>query len=338
MPAEKVSLQNLIIKKMKTKVLERKMLKVFICILFINVATAQKTDNSVIKHPNALNFIVMGDWGRFGEDHQIPVAKQMGITATTINRDFIISTGDNFYPVGVASEYDPQWKSSYEDIYTDFSLHWNWYPVLGNHDYAGNPDAQVAYSKISRRWNMPARYYSKTFNINGDANQQVLIAFIDTNALIPEFYKNDVYGKNVISQDSTAQKKWLIKTLTTAPKSVKWKLVVGHHPLFTATLKRRESYDTKSVRKSLKSLLDKYEVDAYIAGHDHDLQHLKPEGKTNYFVSGSASESTAIDTLPFSKLASSEYGFMVFSVLADVLYVQAVNEKGEVIYSTEIKK
>lgn len=323
---------------MKTLILQTNKLIVFICIVSLNFAAAQTKDSSIKKYPNALNFIVMGDWGRFGEDHQIPVAKQMGITATAINRDFIISTGDNFYPVGVASEYDPQWKSSFEDIYTDFSLHWNWYPVLGNHDYAGNPDAQVAYTKISRRWNMPARYYSKTFDINGDKNQQVLIAFIDTNPLIPEFYKNEGYGKNVISQDTIAQKKWLIKTLTDAPKTVKWKLVVGHHPLFTATLKRRESYDTKAVRKSLKPLFDKYEVDAYIAGHDHDLQHLLPEGKTNYFVSGSASEVTAIDRLPFSKLAASEYGFMVFSVLADTLYVQAINEKGEVIYSTEIKK
>ena len=88
----------------------------------------------------------------------------------------------------------------------------------------------------------------------------------------------------------------------------------------------------------MKSLFDKYEVDAYIAGHDHDLQHLLPEGKTNYFVSGSASESTVIDNLPISKLASSEYGFMVFSVLADTLHVQAINEKGEVIYAAEIKK
>lgn len=323
---------------MKTPVLQKNRLIGFICMLSLNFASAQTKDTSIKKYPDALNFIVMGDWGRFGEDHQIPVARQMGITAKEINRDFIISTGDNFYPIGVASESDPQWKYSFEDIYTDFSLHWNWYPVLGNHDYAGNPDAQVAYSKISRRWNMPARYYSKTFNINGDPNQQVLIAFIDTNPLIPEFYKNDVYGKNVISQDTTAQKKWLVKTLTNAPKSVKWKLVVGHHPLFTATLKRRESYDTKAVRKSLKSLFDKYEVDAYIAGHDHDLQHLLPEGKTSYFVSGSASEITPIDRLPFSKLAISEYGFMVFSVLADTLYVQAIDEKGEVIYNTEIKK
>jgi len=116
-------------------------------------------------------------------------------------------------------------------------------------------------------------------------------------------------------------------------------LVVGHHPLFTATEKRRESYDTKAVRASLKGVLDKHQVDAYICGHDdHDLQHLLPPGKTHYFVSGSASESTAIGTLPISKLASNEYGFMVFSVTSNKLNVQVVNQDGKVIYTTELTK
>ena len=88
---------------MKTPVLQKNRVILFIFILFLNFTVAQTKDNSVKKYPNALNFVVMGDWGRFGEDHQIPVAKQMGITAKEINRDFIISTGDNFYPVGVAS-------------------------------------------------------------------------------------------------------------------------------------------------------------------------------------------------------------------------------------------
>jgi len=29
-------------------------------------------------------------------------------------------------------------------------------------------DAQVRYSKISRRWDMPARYYSKEVSLHGD--------------------------------------------------------------------------------------------------------------------------------------------------------------------------
>ncbi|MDR6560100.1 MULTISPECIES: tartrate-resistant acid phosphatase type 5 family protein [unclassified Arcicella] len=307
-----------------------------VCSLFTSgIAVGQTTELN--SHAGALNFLVMGDWGRNGADHQKPVASQMGKVATKIKADFIIATGDNFYPSGVRSEYDPLWKYSFEDIYTDFSLQWDWFPVLGNHDYKSNPDAQVAYSKISRRWNMPARYYSKTFSINGDANQQVLIAFIDTNPLIPEFYKGE-YSNAVVSQDSTAQKVWLDKTLSNNSPSIKWKIVVGHHPLFTATEKRRESYDTRAIRASLKSVLDKHKVDAYLCGHDHDLQHLLPEGKTHYFVSGSASEKTPIGTLPISKLALSDYGFMVFSATGNKLFVQVINEEGKVVYTTELTK
>ena len=123
--------------------------------------------DTIALFPKALNFIVMGDWGRNGADHQREVAVQMGKTANRIQSQFTISTGDNFYPSGVISEWDPLWRYSYEDIYTDFRLQWDWYPVLGNHDYKSNPEAQVKYSQISRRWRMPSRYYSKLFSIPG---------------------------------------------------------------------------------------------------------------------------------------------------------------------------
>jgi hypothetical protein len=76
----------------------------------------------------------------------------MGKAAHTVEADFIVSTGDNFYPSGVASVQDPLWKRSFEDVYTAFSLQEEWYPVLGNHDYDGDAQAQIEYSRISRRW------------------------------------------------------------------------------------------------------------------------------------------------------------------------------------------
>lgn len=292
---------------------------------------------SLIKKANALNFIAMGDWGRNGADHQKHVAIQMGKTATEINAQFVIATGDNFYPSGVISEWDPLWKYSFEDIYTDYHLQWDWYPVLGNHDYKSNPDAQIKYSSISRRWKMPARYYAKKFSINGDTTQQVLIAFIDTNPLIPEFYKNSEYGPNVRTQDSSQQKKWLIKVLSDPSPHIKWRMVVGHHPMFTGG-NRLDAYDTKAIRGSLKPLLDKYGADIFLAGHDHNLQYIGPIGKTHHFVSGAASEKTPVKLLPESKMAASEYGFMVFSFTKDALTVNTIDYTGKIIYTTTINK
>jgi tartrate-resistant acid phosphatase type 5 len=286
--------------------------------------------------PGALNFIAMGDWGRVGADHQKEVALQMGKTAFEIKSQFTIATGDNFYPSGVISEFDPLWKYSYEDIYTAFSLQWDWYPVLGNHDYKSNPDAQVAYSKISRRWKMPARYYSKLISIPGDTASKILFLFIDTNPLIPEFYANAEYGPNVKKADSAKQKKWIEKELSNTSATIKWKIVVGHHPMFTGG-SRYEGYDTKAIRNSLQPLFDKYGVDVFLAGHEHSLQHLV-SGKTQHFISGAASEKTAARLVPESKMAASAYGFMTFSVTANNLTVNTIDETGKIIYTTTINK
>ena len=302
-----------------------------------NSPQASSTTKNLTKESNALNFIAMGDWGRNGADHQKQVAKQMGITASEVKANFIISTGDNFYPSGVISAQDPSFKYSFEDIYTDFSLQWDWYPVLGNHDYKSNPDAQVDYSKISRRWKMPARYYAKKFPINGDLNNQVLIAFIDTNPLIPEFYSNAEYGPNVKGQDTTAQKRWIAKILADTDPAIKWKIVVGHHPIYTGG-SRTDAYDTKAVRNSLKSTFEKYGVDVYLTGHEHSMQYIKPAGKTHYFISGSASEKTPVKLIADAEMVASEYGFMLFSVTNNQLRVQAINDQGEIIYNTLIKK
>ncbi len=290
----------------------------------------------LIKDTKALNFIAMGDWGRVGADHQKQVAAQMGKTASEVKAQFVIATGDNFYPSGVTSEFDPLFKYSFEDIYTAFSLQWDWYPVLGNHDYKSNPDAQVAYSKISRRWKMPARYYSKKIPINGDTTKQVLIAFMDTNPFIPEYYSNSEYGPNVKGQDTARQKRWLQKVLSDTSSNVQWKMVVAHHPMYTGG-SRTDGYDTKAIRNSLKPIFDKYGVDVFLTGHEHSLQHLVA-GRTQHFISGAASEKTTVHLVPESKMAASEYGFMLFSVTEKKVLVQTIDDNGKIIYTTEINK
>jgi hypothetical protein len=312
------------------------MIRIGIQLALILLCAVESAAQEKIKvDPSAVNFILMGDWGRNGADHQKQVARQMGKTASEASVDFIIAAGDNFYPKGVVSEFDPLWKYSFEDIYTDFSLQWDWYPVLGNHDYGANPDAQIAYSKISRRWQMPARYYHKKFSLNGDTTQQMLLVFIDTSPLVPYYYTGD--GHNVQKQDSTAQKVWLERLLSDPSSNVKWKVVVGHHPMYTGG-SRTEGRDTRAIRGSLQPLFEKYRVDAYLTGHEHSLQHHVSNGGTHHFTSGSASERTSVKMLPISKFVASEYGFMLFSVTSHQMFVQVVDFRGNIVYKTELTK
>ncbi|MFD2966043.1 purple acid phosphatase family protein [Sphingobacterium bambusae] len=288
-----------------------------------------------LKDEYDLHFVAIGDWGRNGADHQVQVAQQMGKWTANHPNDFIISTGDNFYPSGVISEHDPLWHYSFENVYTDFSLQWDWYPILGNHDYKSDPDAQVRYSAISRRWKMPARYYSKTFKLREQG--EVLMAFIDTNPLIPEFYKNSEYGPHVAGQQPEKQLAWLDKLLTDS--SAQWKIVVGHHPIYTAG-PRTENYDTLAVRKVLEPILQKHEIPVYLSGHEHSMQHLKVSDKSfQQFISGSGSEVTPVKKgLAYSRFEASSYGFMYFAINKTQLSVQCIDHEGSVVYQTIVPK
>src|ERR1700744_5511865 len=77
-----------------------------------------------------LNFLVFGDWGRHGEQDQMEVAQQMGVTAQDTGARFVIAAGDNFYENGVASVDDKHWQVSYEKVYTAPSLQVPWYAIL----------------------------------------------------------------------------------------------------------------------------------------------------------------------------------------------------------------
>ncbi|WP_053058460.1 metallophosphoesterase [Pedobacter sp. BMA] len=282
------------------------------------------------------HFLAVGDWGRVGADHQLHVAKQMGKWATENPNDFILSLGDNFYPKGVTSEHDPLWHYSFENIYTDYSLQWDWYPILGNHDYISDPDAQVRYSKISRRWKMPSRYYSKEVSLkNGD---KMLMVFIDTCPLIPEFHQSEQYAPWVKDQHPEKQLQWLDETLKKADASVKWKMVIGHHPIYTVG-PRIKNYDTLAVRKVLADIFEKNKVDVYLSGHDHSLQHLTTPGVTHQFISGAGSEVTPVTSgIAYSKFEASEYGFMYFSVDKNRLNAKIIDHTGKNIYETTLRK
>jgi tartrate-resistant acid phosphatase type 5 len=59
--------------------------------------------------------------------------------------------------------------------------------------------------------------------------------------------------------------------------------VAAHHPLFSNGKHR----DNPKLIAQWDSLLRRYNVDLYISGHDHDLQHLEFKGHpTSFVISG----------------------------------------------------
>ncbi|MBC7721468.1 MAG: metallophosphoesterase [Pedobacter sp.] len=280
----------------------------------------------------SLNFLVMGDWGRHGEPYQKAVAEQMTSAAVGLDATFVVAVGDNFYPKGVISEYDPSWKSSFEDVYHQHPLFIDWYVVLGNHDYKTNPDAEVAYSKISARWHMPSRYFSVVKTLPDGSKAEFF--YIDSSPFQTDYYSDQEYGPKVATADTSAQKKWLENGLKNS--TANWKFVVGHHPLYSAGKRKGKTGD---MLNSFAPLFEKYKVDAYFCGHEHHLEFDQPEGYHFVeFISGAAAEATPVTSAPYAKFVAQEFGFLSATLTAKEMLVQFINHEGKIIYTTSIKK
>ena len=298
--------------------------------LFLCLTNAHAQTSKSVPLPaeaDAFKFFVIGDWGRNGEHHQQDVANVMGQAGDNFEPEFVINVGDNFYCCGVASTTDPQWQVSFENVYKAHSLNIPWYSILGNHDYHGNPQAQIDYSKVSQRWKMPARYFT-------NVQEGVRFVYLDTNPFNKKYVKNAHEYADVAQQDTKKQLAWLDSVLTTSPEV--WKIVVGHHPVFSTG----KHGHTPELIEQLKPILDKHHVQAYFCGHDHDLQHQQPaDSGVAYFVSGAGSESRANKPDPaMTKFAKATSGYMAVAIKKDLMMIYAIDYKGNVIYKTSVKQ
>jgi acid phosphatase len=266
-----------------------------------------------------LNFLAFGDWGRNGEKDQMDVAKQMGIAAAAVDARFIISVGDNFYENGVASVDDSQWQTSFEKVYTAASLQVPWHVVLGNHDYHGNTDAQIEYTKRSNRWMMPARYYQRTEQIDNATTADFF--YIDTDPM-----------KRDDTKTVKPQMAWLESGLSAS--KAPWKIAVGHHPIYSGG----EHGDTPFLVKQVLPLLEQHGVQAYFNGHDHDLQHLQA-GRVNLFCTGAGSKPRRTSKTPHTLFAKGSCsGFVAVSLQADKMLVQMIDDRGAVLHLAKVNR
>lgn len=280
-----------------------------------------------------ITLFMANDLGRNGYYDQKPIAELMGEMAGEIGPECILAVGDIHHFNGVASVNDPLWMTNYELIYSHPELMIDWFPVCGNHEYRGNTQAVLDYGKISRRWMMPAKYYTKVFEKKGTT---VRIIFLDTTPMMQKYQKNTDTYPDVAKQDVDAQLAWLDETLKNAHED--WVVVVGHHPIYAETGKSVD--EREDMQKRLLPVLHKYNnVAIYACGHIHSFQHIKMKGDDiDYVVNSSASLARPVSPIEGTVWCSSADGFSVITADKDQLRMSMIDKDGNILHQLTKKK
>jgi hypothetical protein len=249
--------------------------------------------------------LAFGDYGDGGEP-QKRVAAAMLRQHQVRPFDFAITLGDNFYPAGMDSPSDARWDTWWSALYDPLKIHF--YVSMGNHDWnqSNSPAAEILFSQRSPSWRLPSAYY--TFHAG-----PVQFFALDTDIM------------------SQAQLQWLASALDSSRAA--WKVVYGHHPVYSAG---QHGDSAQKIRDLLPVVKDR--ADVYIAGHDHDMQHLRPEGRVHFFVAGSGGKIRPIQPGPRSLFARSANGFAVIDADERALTVSFVETDLSSPYSYTITR
>ncbi len=262
-----------------------------------------------------LQFFAIGCAGSGNEGQRI-IGRRMSEVASKEDVSFVLYLGDNFYGRGVDSVKDKKWKTQFEDIYFQDSLQIPFYAVLGNHGYHKNPLAQVEYGLTNERWKMPDRFYrfSKT---------------------LPDGTEVDFFGidtEAIINKSDAKQLVWLDRELKRSDAD--WKIVYGHHPLYTGDKFHHER--AEKARILLEPILMNNKVDLYLSAHSHNIQAFRPIKGINHLVTGAASRPRDLRWIENTIFASADLGVSWLRISKEKIDVLIIDKEGKTQFAYEI--
>jgi hypothetical protein len=126
---------------------------------------------------------------------------------------------------------------------------------------------------------MPRRWYSVKLP---EENPLLTLICLDSN--IPGSKGHDLWPWSFVltRQQHDEQQQWLEAELA-KPRTTPFLALAAHHPLYSNGQHR----DNPKLIAQWDSLLRRHNVDLYLSGHDHDLQHLEFKGHpTSFVISG----------------------------------------------------
>ena len=243
--------------------------------------------------PSALRFFALADTGS-GNANQRAVGLRMAERHRLRPVDLVLLGGDNIYPDGNLLEVQRTFQLPYREL---LAAAVPFHAVLGNHDIrTDNGEPQLRY----RPFGMAGRWYSLR-------RGPVAFFLIDTN----------------LNARWQHQMPWLKKAL--AASDAPWKVVVGHHPIYSAGLYG----DDPAAIARLGPLFQRHGVQLYINGHEHNYERTRPiDGTTYLTVGGGGAWLRPVVANARSARAVSAYSFAELSVEGDTLTLEAWDAAG----------
>lgn len=255
---------------------------------------AEPANSTSAKEKLLLRFVSVADTGT-GTQEQYAVATAMTHYHQQNPYDLVILAGDNIYNNGEIEKISAVFEKPYQAL---LQKGVKFQACLGNHDIrTDNGDPQVRYPGF----NMQGRYY--TFR-RGD----VQFFTLDTN--------NNADWKNQLI--------WLEKELSAS--NAPWKIVFGHHQIYSSGIYGLN----QPFIKTLTPLFQKYRVQLYINGHEHNYERTKSINGTTYLICGGGAGTRPVGSSEWTAHSASKLSFAAYEVYSDRILISAIDTDNRV--------
>jgi tartrate-resistant acid phosphatase type 5 len=296
--------------------------------------------DSVPADPAGAQLLVLGDWGYENPAAQSQVAAGLRAYAKqhSVQPQALFMLGDNWYGELAGGAASTRWQTHFEEMYPASDFPCPAYAVLGNHDYQRWPeskvDAELEYARSGRnggaatRWTMPARWYRFEFPA-----KDPLVTFLALDSNMPRADGKQGLGRDftLTPEQQAEQLAWFEAELK-RPRTTPFLGVIAHHPVYSGP-----HGDHPVLIRDWDPLFRKYGVDLYMAGHDHDLQHLEFEGHpTSHFLSGGGGADLyplMVDPAQRGPYGQKVYGFSHISVTRQLMTLRHLDQNGNTVHA-----
>ena len=259
----------------------------------------------------AQRFVVIGDYGASG-----PEEAKVAELARSLKPDFIVTTGDNNYPLGAAATIDENVGRYFHEFISPYKGNFGrgasdnaFFPSLGNHDW----------------YSLGARPYLDYFSLpNNERYYQVVRGNVQLFALDSD--SNEPDGTTLDS----AQGRWFEAHIKAS--TVPWRVVYFHHPPYSSG----PHGSTFGMRWPFRE----WGASVVYSGHDHTYERFEVDGFP-FIVNGVGGNELyqLVTPLPGSVVRHADvHGLVLVTVTATEFVSRFLDSRGQQLDALRLSK